>query len=62
MARKASRPPIRRILYGIEKNGSEMNGYHTAATGFVTTELGMNLNAMILVEEINEDVDKRTKI
>ena len=50
MARRASQPMERRTRYGSLKNGVWTHGTHTASTGRVMIELGMNRNAITLYD------------
>lgn len=48
MARRLNQPRPNLTFLGMRSNGLETTGPHTAATGLLTTELGMNRKAMIL--------------
>lgn len=48
MARRASQPRPNLAVLGMRPNGLETRGPQTAATGLLTTELGINRKAMIL--------------
>ena len=50
MARRASHPRANLTCLGRRPNGFATSGPQTAATGLLTTELGINLKAMILKE------------
>ena len=48
MARRLNQPRASLTFLGKRSNGLSTSGPQTAATGLLTTELGMNRNAMIL--------------
>lgn len=50
MARRANQPRPNLTFLGRRSNGLATRGPQTAATGLLTTELGMNRNAIILRE------------
>jgi hypothetical protein len=51
--KRQSQPTANRVLYGSLYHGSWITGTQTALIGFETTELGINLKAMILINLVS---------